>query len=244
MEATDRQFCGMTFGDFSATLSRRWPSKELFIAATDVRLVHSAVLAAKQWDENSGLTLTVRNSSDVHGDADMNLSFESGDHGDGQPLDGPGGVLAHAWYPMQDRDYEWEGQAHFDSTEPWAYRPGEPGLMLDHVVRHEMGHLLGLGHNPSDAESVMYPYYQRAIGKLSRDDIAGIQYLYGPPPLPDPIPGDPFHYSRELTARWSKKDQWLLEALIAGKIKGVEWINYRGRVVPTVLIDSTPPEDE
>ena len=242
VNSADRQFCGMRFDDFSATLSRRWPKKELTVAAFDADLHPGALAAAQKWSAVSGLELEMQIGAQFK-DADIQLSFESAEHGDGNPFDGPSGVLAHAFYPSFAYDFHWEGKGHFDAAERWALKPGDAGFRLDVVVLHEMGHSLGLGHNPDDPLSVMYPYY-RGVESLSRDDIAGIQMLYGPPPEPPPQPGDEFHYTREATARWSEKDQWLVDALLRGKMKGLTWVNYRGRTVPSVLVDSQPPESD
>lgn len=51
---------------------------------------------------------------------------------------------------------------------------------LESVAVHEIGHLLGLGHS-SSAEAVMYPSLRTKTRKveLMRDDVEGIQGLYG-----------------------------------------------------------------
>lgn len=47
------------------------------------------------------------------------------------------------------------------------------------VVLHELGHCLGLWHNPDDPNSVMYPYLHESENVISADDIAGLQSIYG-----------------------------------------------------------------
>ena len=58
------------------------------------------------------------------------------------PFDGPGGVLAHTFYPLHG------GDVHFDGEEDWVVRPGQGrrGAHLRLVAAHEFGHSLGLPH--------------------------------------------------------------------------------------------------
>ncbi|XP_040196152.1 matrix metalloproteinase-20-like [Rana temporaria] len=109
------------------------------------------------------------------GEADIMVSFESGDHGDSYPFDGPRGTLAHAFAPGEGLG----GDTHFDNAELWT--SGANGFNLFTVAAHEFGHALGLGHS-SDSSALMYPTYkyQHPAGfRLPKDDVKGIQTLYG-----------------------------------------------------------------
>ncbi len=104
--------------------------------------------------------------------ADIEISWVSGDHGDGGPFDGTGGVLAHAFYPT-------DGRVHFDEAETWSMNPQGGGQPIDlvTVAAHEFGHALGLAHS-SDSTALMAPYYTGSHRYLSADDISGISTLY------------------------------------------------------------------
>lgn len=47
------------------------------------------------WSEYTDLTFRPTSGS-VH----IEIRFEKGEHGDGDPFDGPGGTLAHAYFPV------------------------------------------------------------------------------------------------------------------------------------------------
>ena len=53
-------------------------------------------LAFKVWSEFTPLTFSHKRAGAVH----IELLFATGDHGDGQPFDGPGKTLAHAFFPQ------------------------------------------------------------------------------------------------------------------------------------------------
>ncbi|XP_077155375.1 LOW QUALITY PROTEIN: matrix metalloproteinase-20-like [Ranitomeya variabilis] len=107
------------------------------------------------------------------GEVDVMIFFESGDHRDSYPFDGPRGTLAHAFAPGESL-----GDTDFDNAKRWT--SGANGFNLFTVAAHEFRHAFGLGHL-SDPSALMYPTYkyQHRIGfHLPKDDVKGIQALY------------------------------------------------------------------
>ncbi|XP_008233428.1 PREDICTED: metalloendoproteinase 3-MMP-like [Prunus mume] len=96
--------------------------------------------------------------------ADITIGFHRGNHGDGSAFDGPRGTFAHANPPRG-------GNFHYDADERWSSNPGPNEVDLESVAVHEIGHLLGLNHNPDLPASIMYPYFDYGIIKrdLHRD---------------------------------------------------------------------------
>uniref|UniRef100_A0A8D8YNF7 Matrix metalloproteinase-16 n=1 Tax=Cacopsylla melanoneura TaxID=428564 RepID=A0A8D8YNF7_9HEMI len=133
------------------------------------------------WSKHSKLTFTEVNDDR----ADILVYFEKEDHQDGFPFDGPGKILAHAFFPGQGRG----GDAHFDVDENWIVddrkrSENEDGIRLYLVAKHEFGHSLGLSHS-SVIGSLMFPWYKdeensiEESWQLPDDDMFAIQYLYG-----------------------------------------------------------------
>jgi Matrixin/Putative peptidoglycan binding domain len=114
------------------------------------------------------------------------ISFETGDHGDGSPFDGPGSVLAHAFFPGSSTlpPDPIRGDTHFDDAEVWTIQvpPGASRFDLTTVAIHEFGHALGLRHSPV-VGAVMEPTYAGPRRQLHSDDIQGMATLYGGPKL-------------------------------------------------------------
>ncbi|XP_072163589.1 interstitial collagenase-like [Diadema setosum] len=131
------------------------------------------------------------------GDADIDISFQRGDHGDGKPFDGPGYVLAHSFVPHLSSDQSGlTGNIHLDEDENWTVEsPSGTNLMF--TIAHEIGHAIGLSHSKV-VPALMYPWYQsyEPSLQLHEDDIRGVQFLYGARPgtelsYPALIPGGP-----------------------------------------------------
>ncbi|XP_055846889.1 stromelysin-2-like [Episyrphus balteatus] len=120
------------------------------------------------WSEHTDLSFTAKRNGPV----DIDITFLEGEHGDGNPFDGTGGTLAHAYSP----EY---GDAHFDDAEHWSINSPR-GTNLFQVAAHEFGHSLGLDHS-SVQEALMAPYYRRyePYFRLHSSDITEIQELYG-----------------------------------------------------------------
>lgn len=121
----------------------------------------------------------------------IDIDFVTGSHGDGYPFDGPGGVLAHAFFPAPPNPESIAGDMHFDDAELWEIGNGLGPLAFDlmWVAVHELGHSLGLDHS-ADPSAVMFPYVtaNSVYGGLMPDDISGILSLYGPAQQPQPTP--------------------------------------------------------
>jgi len=94
--------------------------------------------------------------------------------------DGAYGTLAYAYYPSTSG---LGGDVVLDSGETWGTGPGGGRIDLTEILTHELGHAIGLGHEPT-ATAIMNPTYgSRFAGPgtafLYADDITGIQALYG-----------------------------------------------------------------
>ncbi|XP_062887323.1 stromelysin-3 isoform X2 [Mobula hypostoma] len=137
---------------------------------SQVKVRHTIAEAVRVWSDVTPLTFT--EVQDAH--ADIIIDFTRYWHGDNLPFDGPGGVLAHAFYPQTPQ----QGDIHFDYEELWT-TDNDRGIDLLHVAAHEFGHVLGLQHSQVP-KSLMAPFYTfRYPLRLAEDDRQGIQYLYG-----------------------------------------------------------------
>ncbi|CAB3401713.1 unnamed protein product [Caenorhabditis bovis] len=115
-------------------------------------------------------------------DADINILWAEGAHGDNYDFDGANGsvgennrnenVLAHTFFP--GFDYPLNGDIHFDDAEVWVVDAStateENGRrFFPYVLAHEIGHTLGLQHSLK-SNALMYPYYKNVpLDKVQLD---------------------------------------------------------------------------
>ncbi|CAB4305519.1 unnamed protein product [Prunus armeniaca] len=154
-------------------LEPKWPANKYhliygFAQGTPANAVGAVTRAFETWAGNTRFSFSRAKSVDS---ADLKISFGSGEHGDGRPFHGPGGVLAHAYAPAN-------GRFHYDADETWVVGAVPGGMDLETVALHEIGHLLGLEHSSVEG-AVMLPGIRAGFTQsLHADDIQGIKALY------------------------------------------------------------------
>ena len=158
----------------------RYPSSRVLTRNDVDKTVRKAF---KLWSDASRLTFIY-----VAKKADIEIGFFKLEHGDGDAFDGPGGSLAHGFFP------DFGGDVHLDDSENWTIDSSD-GINLLQALTHEIGHSLGLSHS-DDRDPIMAPFYKGYNPDLSLtpDDINGIRTLYGsnkPKPTPTPPPVSP-----------------------------------------------------
>ncbi|KAM1544448.1 hypothetical protein ACFX10_044905 [Malus domestica] len=139
-----------------------------FDQSTPTEARDAVARAFATWAGNTHFSFS---QSQNYKNADLTISFGKGDHGDGNPFDGRGGIRAHAFPPTN-------GRFHYDADEAWAVGAVADAYDLETVALHEIGHLLGLQHSSVEG-AVMSPGVRSGFTQsLHADDIQGIKALY------------------------------------------------------------------
>jgi hypothetical protein len=185
------------------------------------------VRAFNEWAKYAKLSFTP--ASDTHANRTLSVLFGSRAHGDPYPFDGPGGVLAHTFYPFPTNPEPVAGDLHFDADESW--RIGADTDLFS-VALHETGHALGLGHSDNPA-AVMYPYYRKVTG-LNQEDIGAILNLYAAQDGGTPQAGPPQAAPLALTVQDPGPTTTAATLALNGTVAGgsgalqVNWASSRG----------------
>lgn len=121
----------------------------------------------EQFSKVCGLTFEWTQTPD---DADVHMFF-------GQQMDGPGNVLADSNLPPTNPIRQ-----RYDRAERWSVQWEQHYIYLQNVITHELGHGVGLGHEPlSNGTAMMNPIYSPDVKTLQPLDVAKLQSMYGKP---------------------------------------------------------------
>ncbi|XP_070170996.1 stromelysin-2-like [Polyergus mexicanus] len=170
-------------------IARKWPKTRLawnFQVASE-EISRTAETAFALWAANSSLTFARDPLR-----PDILISYRTGAHTYANrrnvgicpaAFDGPGGALAHAFFPSGTTDFT--SEIHVDDSEPWHVYLNKNPPDTHHLLQtltHEIGHALSLQHSMRN-DSIMFPYIPDIENqfpvKLSIEDILAIQNLYG-----------------------------------------------------------------
>nr|XP_060627028.1 stromelysin-1-like [Anolis sagrei ordinatus] len=199
LKAMKKPRCGIPdIGDFSTfPMSPKWGVKDLTYSIQNYTRdmepadIDDAIERAwKMWSDVTPLTFT----RVYNGSADIKISFVTGDHGDFRPFQKGGEELAHAFSPA------FGGEVHFNDDKDWTKDLTGTNFFI--VAAHEFGHSLGLYHS-SFLKALMFALYTATDPEtlqLHKDDIEGIQFLYGKPEVNTDSRKPPVNILQEATS--------------------------------------------
>ncbi len=174
-------------------------------------------------------------------------------------IDGPSKTLAYGYYPGYSG---LSGDILFDDSENWSTNPNSGHDLLE-IAEHEIGHALGLAHEPPPSagglDAIMNPYYGSRFHGLGTsyllgDDINGIRALYGAgsgavvPYNPVPNNPAPTGFSLRGTTLYITGTAGADTVLFAGAGSGsvsLNGVSYNGSLdaVRTISIDTRAGQD-
>ena len=188
MARTRIKYCGLSLLNLQEVRDTKWSKGHLLVSLKDgltglPGLLADAFRAEVQsaldgWAAVCGLTFEM-----VEEDRRANILIDCG------RIDGPGNTLAWSYLPPADP----VNQLYDTGEKAWTRDAGGKRVAIDvgAVVSHELGHAIGLQHDPRPG-ALMSAFYDPAIRRPTERDIARVQALYGAPaPVPPPTPSDP-----------------------------------------------------
>jgi len=149
--------------------------------------------AADDWNEHGEFTFRVSHVSNPPCDEEGFLlnGFEFREVDCSQTLFGDFVLAVAEWLPDEEGRIQQAGVT-FNSNFEWGSYSGpvhEEVVDFNRVAIHELGHVLGLGHEDSEP-SIMNSVISE-VNDITADDVAGVDAIYGDGPPPDPDDPDP-----------------------------------------------------
>lgn len=185
-------FCGVT--EKASGQICKWPSPDITYSITGFvpQMTQSEYRAAVRRAFDSWEAVCGLRADEVSGTSG-NLILQVG-RGRRNNFDGPSGVLAWCEIPCGSVR---QCQLRMDLDEQWTDKSAEPGIFVDAVLAHEIGHGIGLYHIES-GQALMNQTYKRGVSKPMPLDASQVLMLYGttrprvkPEPKPEPKPDTP-----------------------------------------------------